>query len=125
MYTCAEGDGYEGHLVVRPSVCPAIGYRRDVTDFTGGRANEKLVGCEVARGQRLHPPSFLSPRSHPSPFLSPPSGHPHCQLLLSDIPTVSQLPRARRSKYPAREISLVSITGSLATIASIVVEISE
>lgn len=38
-------------------VRPAIGYRRGVTDFTGRRANEKLVGCEVARGQRLHPPS--------------------------------------------------------------------
>lgn len=61
MYTCAEGDGYRGSPVVHPSVrpLPAIGYRRDVTDFTGRRANEKLVGCEVARGPEttIHLPS--------------------------------------------------------------------
>lgn len=54
-YMRAYGDSYEGYLADR--VCPAIGYRRGVTDFTGRRANEKLVGCEVTRGQRLHPPS--------------------------------------------------------------------
>lgn len=70
-----------------------------MTDFTGRRANEKLVGCEVARGQRLHPPSFLSPFR---PSRHPRTPSPGWQSLLSDIPTASQLPRApsiRLEKY--------------------------
>jgi len=48
--------------LVRPSVRPAIGYSRDVTDFTGRRANEKLVGCELARDYIYLPLSVSYPR---------------------------------------------------------------
>jgi len=72
------GDCARDTYLVRASVRPAIGYSRDVTDFTGRRANEKLVGCELARGQRLHPPS---PRCLlPSP---PSSGHPRLTAMAS------------------------------------------
>lgn len=101
---------------VRP--LPAISYRRDVTDFTGRRANEKLVGCEVARGGRdyVHllssPP--LPPRSHPS-RRSRPSRHPQdtlAGLAVAFIRHSDRQPSATSSEYPAREISLASITGS-------------
>lgn len=70
-------------------------HRRGVTDFTGRRANEKLVGCEVARGQRLHPPFSYSrvPLLPPQPSsLSPqdtPRADSRARSLLSDIPTTA------------------------------------
>lgn len=89
-------------------VRPAIGYRRGVTDFTGRRANEKLVGCEVTRGQRLHPPfPRLSPPTIPQ---DTPRRQPRPVAFIRHA-NHRRLPRARRSKYPAGEISLGSITG--------------
>lgn len=97
-----RGRWLRGTPSVRP--LPAISYRRDVTDFTGRRANEKLLGCEVARGHGLYPPSFLPLRTvvpH-RPSRHPRTPSPGWQSLLSDIPTASQLPRAssiRLEKY--------------------------
>jgi hypothetical protein len=87
-----------------PSVRPAISYSRDVTDFTGRRANEKLVGCEV--GARAETTSTF-PSASPtlaSVIRTPSLDSRGVRSLLSDISSYRQLPWARHSGYPARNI---------------------
>lgn len=83
----------ERRVQLRPSVRP-VGYRRGVTDFTGRRANEKLVGCEAERARaRAREKERLLTASHPVPRT--PLLDNRARSLLSDIPSYRQLPRAR------------------------------